>query len=259
METSRVAAIKDWLILKSVREVQVFLGFTNFYQRFIFAYSRVAKGMSDLLKGGGKNGNQFQWTGEAEDSFQRLKAAFTTAPMLRHFDPARRILVETDASGFAIAGILSQLFGEGADARWHPVAFYSKKLTDIESRYETHDSELLAIIIAFRTWRYYLAYTRRTIVVKSDHNNLKYFMIKRKLNNRQARWAEELAAFDFRLEYRAGSRNPADGPLRRPDLERGGDVEETSLLTLYMKLQASEELKSLWVAAISRHAVPATP
>ena len=259
METSRVAAIRDWPIPKSVREVQVFLGFANFYRRFIFAYSRVTKGMTDLLKGRGKNGSQFQWTDEAEDSFQGLKTAFTTAPILRHFDPERQILVETDASGFAVAGILSQSFGEGADARWYPVAFYSKKLTDVESRYEVHDSELLAIVMAFRTWRHYLAYTRRTIVVKSDHNNLKYFMTKRKLNNRQARWAEELAAFDFCLEYRAGSRNPADGPSRRPDLAIGAGVEDTSLPTLHMKLQASEEQKALWVAVIGRHAVPAMP
>ena len=82
-------------------------------------------------------------------------------------------------------------------------------------------------------------------------------MTKRKLNGRQARWAEELAAFDFVLEYRAGIRNPADGPSRRPDLALGGDVAETSLPTLYNKLRNTT--KALWVAAMGRHAVPAMP
>jgi Reverse transcriptase (RNA-dependent DNA polymerase)/RNase H-like domain found in reverse transcriptase/Integrase zinc binding domain/Chromo (CHRromatin Organisation MOdifier) domain len=257
MEPSRIAAIEDWPVPKSVRDVQVFLGFANFYRRFVLAYSRVAKGLSDLLKGSDKTGSKFVWTKEAAESFKKLKATFTTAPMLRHFDPSLRILVETDASGFAVAGTISQLFGEEADARWHPIAFYSKKMTAVECRYETHDTELLAIVLAFRTWRHYLAYSQRPIVVKTDHNNLKYFMTKRKLNSRQARWAEELAAFDFVLEYRAGRSNPADGPSRRPDLA-GNDVEDTSLPTLHNKLREAEQ-RALWVAAMSRYAVPAMP
>ena len=258
MEASRVTAIREWPAPKNnVREVQVFLGFANFYRRFIYGYSRVAKGLTDLLKTGGKPLHQFSWTDEADKAFRELQIAFTTAPILRHFDPALKIRVETDASGFAVAGMISQLFGEGAEARWHPIAFYSKKMTAIESRYETHDSELLAIVLAFRTWRHYLAYARHTIVVKTDHNNLKYFMTKRKLNSRQMRWAEELAAFDFVLEYRPGRSNPADGPSRRPDFAAGVD-EDTSLPTLHNKLQNAEQ-RTLWVAAIGRHTIPATP
>jgi hypothetical protein len=161
-----------------------------------------------------------------------------SAPILWHFDPALKIRIETDASGFAVAAILSQLFREHEHARWHPIAFFSKKLSDTESRYKTHDSELLAIILAFRTWRHYLAYTRSTMVVKTDHNSLKYFMTKRKLNNRQARWAKELTAFDFVFEYQAGSRNPADGPSRRPDLAIGVvGSEGTSLPSLHKKFR----------------------
>ena len=84
-------------------------------------------------------------------SFTYLKEAFTTAPILRHFNPALRVIVETDASGFAITGILSQLFGTDTDARWHLVVFYSKKLSNVELRYNTHDIELITIFIAFRT------------------------------------------------------------------------------------------------------------
>ena len=104
IESSRVSAILDWPTPASIRDTQVFLGFANFYRRFIQVYSRLAKPISDLLKG---KGNLFVWTEDAEKAFRKLKASFTTAPILRHFDPALPILVETDASGFAIIGILS--------------------------------------------------------------------------------------------------------------------------------------------------------
>ena len=107
MEASRVAAIRDWPAPKSIREVQVFLGFANFYWRFIYGYSRVAKGLSDLLRGNGKIKDLFVWIKEAARAFEELKTAFTIAPILRHFDPVLRIMVETDALGFALIGIIS--------------------------------------------------------------------------------------------------------------------------------------------------------
>jgi transposase InsO family protein len=221
MERSRIHDICKWEEPRSVRDVQVFLGFANFYRRFIHRYAKKVKPLTDLLRNAD---SPFKWSKEAGQAFAMLKAAFTTAPILRHFDPLLKTRVETDASGFAVAGILSQLFMNGACARWHPIAFYSKKMSDTETRYETHDAELLAIILAFRTWRHYLAYSQDTVVVKTDHNNLKYFMTKRKLNGRQVRWAEELSAFDFEMEWRAGSLNPADGPSRMPEYRRQAEA-----------------------------------
>jgi hypothetical protein len=107
MEESKVTAIKEWLVLKSVQEVQVFLDFINFYRRFIYAYSRVAKGLTDLLKGRDKAGKPFVWTKVTVKAFENLKTAFTITPILHHFDPALRILVETDISGFAVTGMIS--------------------------------------------------------------------------------------------------------------------------------------------------------
>jgi hypothetical protein len=107
IKESKVTVIKEWLVPKSVREVQVFLGFANFYWRFIYVYSRVAKGLMDLLKGGDKAGKLFVWMKAAAKAFENLKTAFTTAPILRHFDPALRILVETDTSGFVVARMIS--------------------------------------------------------------------------------------------------------------------------------------------------------
>ncbi len=189
----------------------------------------------------GRKTEPFRFTRGATIAFLLLRQKFTQAPILRHFDPTLRIMVETDASKFAVGGILSQLYGDRTEARWHPIAFFSKKLSPAEQRYEVHDGELMAIVYTFRQWSQYLRGASDVITVRTDHHNLKYFMTKRKLTGRQARWADALAEFDFIIEYRTGRTNPADGPSRRPDLadsegERGNDEEEI-LPTLYRKLK----------------------
>ena len=123
MDSSRVATIIDWPEPKNHRDVQVFLGFANFYRRFINEFSRIVAALTTLLKGGkkGKFDIKFSFTEEARESFRRLKHAFTTAPILLHFDPKRKIQLETDASGVAISAILSQLVE--STGQWHPIAF----------------------------------------------------------------------------------------------------------------------------------------
>ena len=240
MDPSRVESISSWPVPESFRDIQVFLGFTNFYRRFIKSYSKITLPLTDLLKGmeKGKKTGPFRLTDEAVSAFYNLRQTFTSAPLLRHFDPSLKIRIETDASKFAIGGILSQLFGTGSDARWHPVAFYSRKLSAVEQRYEVHDGELMAIVFAFKQWGQYLRGASDTVVVLSDHNNLKYFMTKKKLTGRQARWAESLAEYDFRIEYRTGRTNPADGPSRRPDYQHSDETEDVGMLpTLQNKLR----------------------
>ncbi len=89
-------------------------------------------------------------TSEARKAFTKLRQAVVEAPILNHFDQERHIRIETDASGYAIGGILSQLTSDDS-GRWHPVAFFSRKMIPAETQYETHDGELLAIVEAFKT------------------------------------------------------------------------------------------------------------
>ncbi len=186
MDQSRVTAIAQWPPPKTHREIQVFLGFANFYRRFIEGYSRVASPMTDLLKGSKneKKSGPFDWPVKAQTAFDQLLVAFTSAPILIHFDPKNRVSVETDASEYAVAGIFSQLSKE---ARWHTVAFWSRKMIPAEQAYETHDQELLAIVIVFKHWRHYFEGSLYPIEVLTDHNNLREFMNVKALNGRQAR------------------------------------------------------------------------
>src|SRR2546430_6587021 len=162
MESSCVKMILKWPVPYTYREVQVFLGFTNFYRRFIANYSKIATPLTALLKGSknGKKTGPYILMKEAKDAFRKLKAAFAMAPVLQHFDPEKPIRIETDASGFAVAAILSQpgtpMVGRRSDAHWHPVAFWSRKMTPAERNYDTHDQELLAIVKSFKQWKHYL-------------------------------------------------------------------------------------------------------
>ena len=172
MEEDHVSTIRDWPEPQTHREVQVFLGFTNFYQRFIHQYSDLTQPLSNLLVGGkqGKFTGPFSFSDEARSTFVELKEKFSSTPMLRHFDPEKAVRLETDASAFTIAGILSQQgTGEpGADwcrststiegdtaVHWHPVAFWSQTMVPAKRNYRTKDQEMLAIVMSLWHWHHY--------------------------------------------------------------------------------------------------------
>jgi hypothetical protein len=109
MEKDRIATIEEWPMPNSHRNIQVFLGFANFYRRFIKSFPRIVRPMTAMLKGGkeGKIFEPFEPTTEMQEAFRRLQSEFTKAPVLTHFDYEKPIRLETDASGFAIANIIS--------------------------------------------------------------------------------------------------------------------------------------------------------
>ena len=211
MNPKKLATVSDWPVPRTLRDVQAFLGFTNFYRRFIDRYAEKALALNALTK---KDTRGFTFTPAAGESFESLKSAFLSAPVLRHFDPTLPSTLMTDASDFAIAGIHLQPDEHGL---LHPVAFFSRKLSPAEINYEVYDKELLAIVDSFRDMRAWLIGTGTPVSVISDHRNLEYFMTSRVLNRRQARWSMFLSEFNFRLDYAPGKHNPADAPSRRPD------------------------------------------
>ena len=243
MDKSRVATIEEWPVPKDLKEVQTFLGFANFYRRFIRGYSKIVGPLTSLTKGAvnGKKPGPIEWGAAQEQAFRTVKAAFTQAPILRHYRPEAKLRMETDASNFAISAILSQLLVEGDEpAQWYPIAFWSRKLNPAEQNYETHDGELLAIVEGFKQYRHYLEGASHAVQVLTDHNNLRGFMGVKQLNGRQARWATFLAAFDFVIEHRSGRTNPADAPSRRPDYEGVSPALSHLLPTLQKKLAVWE-------------------
>ena len=150
MDPLKVDTLLSWAQPRSIHDVQSFLGFANFYRIFIEKFSGIATPLTKLTQ---KSVKSFTWTDDAEKSFQYLKKAFTSAPILAHANPSKPFIIETDASDFALGAILSQY---QEDNLLHPVAFYSRKFTSHEINYDVYDKELLAIITAFEQWRHYL-------------------------------------------------------------------------------------------------------
>jgi len=167
----------------------------------------------------------------AEDTFTYLKHRFTTAPILATFNPAAQVILETDASDYAIGTCLSQKDKEG---KLRPIAFYSRKFTPPELNYEIHDKELLAIVEAFQQYRVYLEGSEHPILVYTDHKNLLYFTTTKTLNRRQARWSLLLSSYNFTITYRPGAHNTkADALSRRADyIPQNAKEERPPLLRL---------------------------
>ncbi|EGX43835.1 hypothetical protein AOL_s00212g2, partial [Orbilia oligospora ATCC 24927] len=224
MDPAKIQDILDWEEPKegpgAVKEVQSFLGFANFYRRFIKDYAKIAKPLYDLTK----KDRIFHWGKEEKNAFQTLQRAFCTEPILKHWNPALETRMETDASNFVCAAVLSQKHDDGL---WHPVAYRSKKMTPAEHNYDIHDKELLSVIQAFKEWERYLMSVHTQVHILTDHKNLEYFMTKQHLRQRQVGWMEFLSRFDFKITFVPGKTNTkADALTRRSrDLPQGEEDE----------------------------------
>lgn len=208
MDPEKVKAIRNWTTPTCLKELQQFLGFANFYRRFIAGYSSVVEPMTRLLR----RDTEWKWDDAQMVSFETLKTAFSTAPALVFFDYNKKTIVETDASNWASGGVLLQHDDEG---KLHPVAFFSAKHTSAECNYEIYDKELLAIIKALEEWRPELNGVQGPFDIITDHKNLQTFMTTKQLNQRQVRWSEFLSQFNFTITYRPGTKATIPDALSR--------------------------------------------
>jgi hypothetical protein len=132
--------------------------------------------------------------------------------VLEHYSPKREAMLETNASDGVMSGILSQ---KQRDDLWRPIAYFSKTINSVECNYPIHDKELLAIIQAFEEYRAELKGLANPTQVYSDHKVLKYFMTTKNLSTRQARWAELLSQYHFKIIYWVGKANQKADALTR--------------------------------------------
>lgn len=182
MDRTKVEVVKNWPQPLSIKALQRFLGFANFYRRFICGYSELSAPLTSLLR---KKSKHLFWTPDAVEAFQRLKATFCTAPALRHPDPTRPFIVEVDASSLGVGVELSQRRGEPPVL--YPCAYFSKKLSPAEQNYDISNRELLAIKLAHEEWRHWLEGANHSFEVITDHKNLQFLREAKHLNPRQAR------------------------------------------------------------------------
>ena len=134
-------------------------------------------------------------TTKARLAFIQLRKLFTKALILQHFDLECHIWIKTNASGYTIGGVLSQLTLNNL-GQWHLVAYFFQRMILAKTCYKTYNSEFLAIVEAFKTWRHYLD-CKHKVFVLTDHNNLRQFIDIKSLSFYQVRWAKELSCYHF--------------------------------------------------------------
>ena len=225
MDKGKVQRVLDWPVPKTKKELRGFLGFLNFYRRFIQNFTQVAQPLNALTS----VKKDFEWSTECQHAFDTLKQKITTAPALRMLTDIDPFRIETDGSGVGLGAILTQKQND----RWHPIAFISKSLSDAEQNYPVADLELATIVFALKEWCHYLLDATHPFTILTDHKNLAYFTHPQDLSCCQARWHQLLSEYHFTIEHRPGKTNPADPLSRRPDFEKG--VTDNTRVTILQK------------------------
>ena len=150
MDPVKIAGIRDWPAPMNKKEVQSFLGFTNFYQRFIQGFSKHTRLLFDLIQ----NDVKWSWSTAEQTAFNRLKESVTSVPVLILLDSTKLFQIKADSSDFTTGAILLQVLAD--NGKWHPVTFMSKSLSPVECNYKIHDKEMPPIIQALQEWRHFV-------------------------------------------------------------------------------------------------------
>ena len=212
-DPAKIAKVQNWPTPKTVGHVRSFLGLACYYQRFIKGYAHIARPLTNLLS----KKNPFKWEDGEEKSFQDLKDALTSSPILGFPNSDGRYVLDTDASGVAIGAVLSQIQDDGKGGKTEKVIAYgSKTLNDAQVNYCTTKRELFAVFyFCCHKFRHYLA--MKDFNVRTDHAALTWlqnFVGDDSLTNR---WKTGLSQFGrgLTIEHRSGARHGnADGLSR---------------------------------------------
>lgn len=212
-------AVADWPVPKNIKELQSYLGFLNFYRRFITGFSTLAQPLHLLLRGRGSSGTRKKdlpkwiWGGEQQSAFETLKAKLLSPPILAYPDFDKPFTVHVDASKLGLGAALYQDSEDGLKA----IAYASTSLKNSERNYSAHKLEFLAFKWAVTDKFHHFLYGQPTFKVFTDHNPLAYVTTTARLDATGHRWLAELSKYNFHIFYKPGSQNAdADGLSRRP-------------------------------------------
>ncbi len=196
MNSEKIEIILQWTTSQSLKQIQNFLKFCNFYRRFIRNFAKIVKSLIKLTR---KNVS-FVWSDACRRAFELLKRTIINTSILTHFDSRKQTYIKSDSSDFVNVNVLFQM---RKNDELHFVTFFSKNLVSTECNYEIYDKKLLTIVRCFEQWRSKLLFIESNISIKvlTNHKNLKYFMFTKQLNRRQNQWAQFLIDFHFIIFY----------------------------------------------------------
>jgi len=211
MDLAKLEGIKNWPSPITMKQVQSFLGFGNFYRKFIGYYANIAWPLNDLTK----KDLTWNWTDACQEVFEKLKEEFQKAPVLLMPDSTKPFIIESDASKFATGAVIQQ---KDINGDWHPCGYISHSFDVTQWNYKIYDRELMGIVHVLETWQHYLQGSPFPTIILSDHKNLTYFRTTQKLNRQQACWSLFLSEFDLKLVHTLRSKIiQSDTLFWRPD------------------------------------------
>jgi len=216
-DPDKVQKVVKWPIPDCVRTVRSFIGLTSYYRRYIKDYAQIARPLHQLTQ----KGREFEWTVECEQAFRALKEALVSNTLMAYPRRGELFILDTDASGWAIGAVLSQLQGSNPrqEKEERVVAYGSRCLNPAEVNYCTTRRELLAIVYFAEYFRHFLLGCR--FVVRTDHGSLRWLMQIREPSGQVARWIERLASFDMEIQYRKGEQHGNADAMSRIPCPRG--------------------------------------
>ncbi|GJX09473.1 ty3-gypsy retrotransposon protein [Tanacetum coccineum] len=200
VDSKKVAAVRDWPVPTTPRQVRGFLGLTGYYRRFIRGYATTAAPLTNLLRKGG-----FKWGEPEMKAFEDLKLQLSTTPVLSLPDFEKTFIVETDVADEGIGAVLLQ---EG-----RPICYFSRRLGPRMRVAATYQKELFAIVEAVFKWRHYLL--GRRFIIRTDHRSIKELMQQVIQTPIQHMYVRKLLGFDFSIEYKPGVHNQVADALSR--------------------------------------------
>src|SRR3954464_6257037 len=205
MDPKKVETITNWPDIKTIKQLQAFLGMTGYYRRFIANYGETAKVLTNLLKTESIN----EWTDEHQAAKERLIWIITNAPILRPPNFSKPFTITTDASDVALGGVLSQ------DDK--PIAFTSKTFNNTEVNWTIYEKELFAIVYALRKWEHYVL-SNIPVTIVTDNNAVTHIQKQDKITPKQARWLSYMAMFNYTIAHRPGAENKVADAISRKDI-----------------------------------------
>ncbi|XP_039145476.1 uncharacterized protein LOC120282666 [Dioscorea cayenensis subsp. rotundata] len=203
-DKTKVQAMLDWPTPKGIIGLRGFLGLTGYYRKFVKGYRELSRPLNQLLKK-----DKFLWDDSAHRSFELLKQAMSSTPVLGLLDFTKPFVIETDASATGLGAVLMQ---DGP-----PLAYMIQSLANQHLGLSTYEREIMAIVQAVNKWRPYLL--GHKFIVKTDHQSLKFFIEQRLSTIIQQKWLSRLMGFEFEIQYKKGSSNVVADALSRQQEE----------------------------------------
>jgi len=211
-EDAKVKVLLQYPLPKTKKDIRVYLGFTNYYKRYIQAYADLVAPLTDMLRK--TSPDRVIWTPQADSSFSKLNRLLASSPVVNAPDFTRPFSIITDASDRAISAILVQTDAEDNE---HPVAYLSRKLTPTEQNYSTIERELLAIIYGVSKYKHYVFGSPFTII--TDHKPLQYLSRMSEHNSRLLRYSLILSQYSISIQHRSGSKLQNADSLSRIEVD----------------------------------------